>query len=1535
MYATCLTFALLLGQTPAEVTPLLPFNNDTGLSRTFAGKDATVTVLTGDGQGPDGNGSLQVAGKSVDQDGSYYLGIMVPLPQPVDLRERRLRLVARTNHPGATGALYVRGYNTGENKAALSWNSWGAPLRAEWASFDLQPGLSRSGLSWEPGVVEDRVPSKIDRLEIIIGTREKQAELDVVLDSLGTMAPVASLATLAAPRKLVPETPLVVDGKPNATVLHPDTDAGRAQAARLVDAVRQRTGATLAARAGTAADAVFEQPVVLLGGLSNNPAFLVLYARRLTPSDEVCPGPGGALLHTVHDPFGNGANAVVAGASDDAGLAKATDLLLAQLGTLPAGRSLVLGRVFERAYSEEFLKRFSYAGTTYDEASAAKRLKDGLALGQRALDEGAHTSIAGVLQGVAVRYQLNGQSAEAQLFVQLWEMYAKSAVADPRKFGGPWGFDSDFPSWQVVTGWDTIEEDPSLTDADRLAVSRSMARWLQEAVVPKCAGAVGGRNPLFNHQTFPALGTLMAGFYYGEGMQTAEGQDWLAMADKLFQRQQGYTKVHEDCNGYQWLTNGHLFTYCVARPSLDYLRGPNAKSIIDFLLISMDNLTWQVPYGDTGSWKCWNSEIICLDIYGYVTGDPAANWAASSKRRERNLWSPYEFMRDVAGEQPAKYNGVRTYAVEPAWYHGFKGAEAPALERTIDKISFRGGLDPQAPYLLLDGLSAGGHKHLDGNSLPRLTQYNRIWLADNDYYKTQVKYHNSLLVFRDGQATPIPEFVELLGAGESQRFGYSRTRLNNYCDVDWDRAVVWLKDLDGFVVLDKVTARANDEFQLRSLWHGVGEPEVGVDGLLLKQDGPSLWIQPAPGPKVTVTDDPELGGNWSGYPHAEPIVRSLSASTTVRLAAGETYLFATALHGSPDGVAKPWRLSYLDMADGVLLTTDRGAVAVALGPLNVAVPQVSFFTDSQVMVLDKEGLTLLGVTEASVDAMGIHASAKPECVDIAAGEAEAALAMLPLRQPRLPETSAAEAPAQAVMWQVKPQPERLVLTGNKRLPGAVSVPATLVSEPLPGGPNVFSADAPNAPEQLLDGDMANNTGTSVMYLPDQTITLTLDLGREATIDEVAWQQWWSTSSSKNTKYLLRQATISLSNDNFMADKRVIGTVTDDGPHPNFGSPIPYAVDAKGARARYVRYVIAPQPGSAVYLSELLVYGRLPEGDPGVQPYTINQVSPASLSGPGGEEWLIATGEGDLLALQPDGQPLWTHPFGCELNDVTAADLDGDGRDEVIVARQDHFVTVLNADGSERWSRELLFYRRPPYVNLVRTGDIDGDGQPEVIAGGENWRFYAYDGDGTELWNYESVHPSRSGAVADLDGDGQAEVLCGTHYYYFTALKPDGTKAWAAHLGPICYDVAVGNFDADQTRGVAVGGGDGILYTFGSDGKPRLKYNTGDEVRQVECADLDGDGHDEVLAGSLNYSLYCFGADGQRRWRQDLGEALVRLATVGRTAVAGTASGAVLSFDGQGKLTGRRELGSATRALAPQGQVVLVATADGQLTCLKP
>jgi hypothetical protein len=1177
--------------------------------------------------------------------------------------------------------------------------------------------------------------------------------------------PTIRISELTEPAKLVRKTPLVKDGRPVACILHPDSEAGRQAAAAIASAVKALTGCRLPARPGTPADAQADRTAILIGNINNNPALNLLYARFFTPVDAICPGKGGSLVHTVFDPFGKKFNAVVVGASDDAGLARAGDRLVALIRQQKKGRNLMLPRIFAADYSADFRARFPIAGV----APAADRLQAGLRDGQKALDEGRHTSVAGELAQVARRYQLNGDDAEAKLFVALWDMYAKSAVDDPSKFGGPWGFDSDFVSMEVVAGWRIIENDPSLTDAERLSVTHSLGRWISEPVVTSCADPSRGDRVLHNHETFPALGTLFAGLYFTEVCPVAEGPEWLKIADAQFRRQATYFKPQEDCNGYQWLTNGHLFRYAVARPDPTVFENGNAKRIVDYCIGTMDNLGYQVPYGDTGSWKCWDSEMACLNVYALVTGDPAAAWTAARKTAVKDYAALYGYCRDAAGETPQNFNGVRLWPLEPQYVKTFPPEKPVPMESLFDKISFREGFDPAGPYLLLDGLSNGGHKHLDGNSLPRLTQFDRIWLADNDYFKTAVKYHNSLMVFRDGQATPIPAYTRFLGCGENDRFGYSQTRIEDYSGVDWVRTVVWLKRLGAFVVLDRLTAREASDYQFRLLWHGIGAASLSEKGLFLTQKGPSFWIQPAPGTRLELRNDAELGANWGDYPYADPFVRSLNATVYRKLTQGESHLFATVLHGDAGGNAEPWALEHLENLSAVRLNAGSNKMLIALGPIEQQTSYGMFRSDAGLLILDKNGLSLFSATKADLDGSPLHGSPKPETAEIAVPDSIPVIDGFRAIQPAVTRGIQTKIPAQKLVWE-------------KDIAAA-------------------------------------------------------------------------------------------------------------GKTPDSGSPI-------------------------------------------------TRLAAASLDGPGKlRSILVGTAAGTLAALNGDGTGRWEMSVPDKINDIATTDLDGDGKDDVVIGRQDCKVTVLDCAGREKWSRTLEYYRRPPYVNVVRTGDLDGDGRPEVIAGGENWRFYAFGADGRPLWNYESVHPSRSGAVADLDGDGKAEVLCGTHYYWMTTLNSDGTKRWTygtfgSNFGPICYDIAVGSFDNDWTRGVILGGGDGGVHYLSSDGKLRLRYDTGDEVRKVLAADLDGDGRDEIAAGSMSRSVYAFDAGGKRLWRFEAGSAVNTLAFVvqgeKRRLFAGTEAGDLYGFDPTGKIVSLNSFAFPIVDLVAVEKGVVVATSDGKV-----
>jgi hypothetical protein len=1495
------------------VTGVLPLSSVQGVQPTMdASPSRVLEVVPGKNQ----TGALRFGGTSLDKEGNRYFGVRIPLGRPWDFSRMRLALDARTAQPEHTKAFYLRAYNQGENKPSLSFSSWDGQLQSDWKTFHFQAGGAGSDLDWEAGVVENRVANKVDRIEIIIGTSEKNAPIEVTLANLRLVPPVVSLADLSAPKSLQRTIPIAGDAQTQAVILHPDSAAGKAAAQKIADAVQKKTGVRLALRPATAGDREFSSNAILLGNATNNPALFLLYTRRFTPVDAICPGAGGTLLQTIHDPFGNGAGAVVVGASDDAGLEKAVAELVAKVENSPAGKTLSFDRFFEANYSPQFLKAYPWA----NQKNAEKRLTDGLESGRTALEQGRHTSIAGELKNVALRYQLTGNSVEARLFVQLWEMYEKSAVPDASQYGGMWGFDSDFPSYEVVSGWDNIEEDPAITDAQRLAVTRAMTRWLQEAVAPK-ANYTPGR-VVFNHQTFPALGVLRAGLYFSEGYPNAlEGDKWLVQADRLFKNQAQFFKPYEDCNTYQWLTDGHVITYSVARPDFTIFENGNAMRIADYCIATMNNLGYQVPYGDTGVWSGSSSENVPLSVIAAITKNPNARWVSQLKNALRPGSPLYAFSvpatvsvdESLASGAPAPqpFYGVQMWPLEPAYAATFPADNRPAENRLFDKISFRSGFDRQASYLLVDGLSNGGHGHYDGNSIEQLTQFDRIWLADNDYFKSHVKYHNALQILRNGEASQLPPYAALLGRGETDDFAYSHTQMANYSGADWDRTVFHLKKSDAFLVLDKVTAQSDGEYQLRTLWHGVGEATLSEDGMLLRQKGPSLWFQMARGPQLHLTNDADLGTNWSAYPHAPAVVRSMSATARVRLKKGEHYLFATVFHGAQNGDAPAWKINFTRGYNGVVLQNGQDEIRVQMenGRIQAgSTPGVTTFEDSQNNTLSKS--------------------------DFSANKTlKTALAPAPENLSEL-----TSAPKFTTVWSLTPAPEELLLTGNTGQSGALKEQAAITVEPAPQkGGNALVADSENNVRALLDGQI-DSGGQAVMFPVDRAVVVTLDLHRASQISKIGWQQWWAKTSSRQTAYLLKNARVELSNDNFQKDIRALSEVA-GGQHPDWGVPITYAVDAGNATARYVRLTFTPQPGSAIYLAEIQVRGQVENAEVAGASSHFSALAAAQLQKNALRTLLAATEEGALLWVSQDGKVQKRLEFSTPLNDVAAGDVNGDGIDEIAIARQDGNTTLLDASGKELWSRKLQYYRRPPYVNLVRMGDLDGDGKDEVVSGGENWRFYAYDGAGKQLWQYETVHPSRSGAIADLDGDGKKEVIAGTHYYTSTVLDSTGKRVWSYRLGPIAYDIAVGNFDGDKTRGVVFGAGDGLIHYADSKGQSRLQFNTGDEVRHVATADLDGDGRDEILAASDNSYLYCIGADTKVRWAHHLDSPATALATaqVGSTpgVLVGTRAGQLLAFNARGELVRQLELGAAVRRILVEGKAIIIATEEGKLLRVAP
>ena len=678
-----------------------------------------------------------------------YSGLTFFLKKPVALEGKALILTLSGKQPAR--GIYVRLYNKGAKKPVWSLNSWGAPIKTDKNEFRIQRD-GGSGLNWEPGVIEQgEKADKVDRIEIIIG---EHAASDKTFDlEIGGAAKIAVPTEQLA--KLTKVTPLLrtIDLTGKVTILHPDTPAGKA-AAQVVAAVLPQAEV----RPGTAADrGPIKGDYIMLGSIFTNPAMLTLYARRQLPADESFPGKGKYFVSAVPEAFYTNQSVIGVGASDDAGLA---------LG------AKALAQAIEKANKKVDAALF----LTNREVQKAEpgHIERGLKIAQQRLDTGTHTSLGGYLATIGIRYILNRQSADAKLYAEVCRMYAKSAVADSRKFGGAWGFDSDFLSFDALNGYDAIEHDPVLTDADRLDITRCLARWMDEAIAAEASGGLRWKGAVHNHLTFCSQGTLVGGYYFRKYYPNHdEPKNWEMIATHNFSRQTPFAKAIDDCNGYQWHVWHHVLNYTLTTNDETFFRSGAAEKVMRGMLITMDNYGLQVPYGDTGSWKCWLTEVGVLQEYLAAQKSPLAEYILSRKRKWNRLARPNSYFAELGKvTEPEGFFGVQKIELDPAYYLGVGKNEGQPIEKCFDKLSMRDSFDPQGFYILTDGVNNGNHKHADGNSILRHTQFDRIWLADNDYFKSQQKFHNTLLLTVDGAAGQMKPYIEFLGMGDDDKIGW-------------------------------------------------------------------------------------------------------------------------------------------------------------------------------------------------------------------------------------------------------------------------------------------------------------------------------------------------------------------------------------------------------------------------------------------------------------------------------------------------------------------------------------------------------------------------------------------------------------------------------------------------------------------------------------------------------------------------------------------------------------------------------------------
>ena len=695
--------------------------------------------------------------------------------------------------------------------------------------------------------------------------------------------------------------------------------------------------------------------VFACGHLGNNAALRRLYTARRSFVDTFFPGPQGYFVKSVADPFGHRKNSIVVGASTPQDLPAAIEAL-AQLVLKSEGQ-------LERVHAH----RFSHPLPAPP--------------GEDQLDQLIHEALATWQGGWNASPFRDGRLKE-----YLWHFYLTDHPAwgrlIPPIFAGsmtPWleerkahpeTYHAFFWLHHYVQLWDLVEDSPLYSAQDR------------QAVVAMFSQLLGHLNGLFymtekvnppgdlrqNHSTFIALSLAVGHQYLLRCHGNSELSQGALAAQRIFAGQASSYKPNDDAGvGYAWLVPRETLDYHLLHDDYRYLDDGHIAQLCDLVAITTDNMRSEVSYGDAAGYAAfspqgWEGRLWPLMAALWHRGDPRhlwlLNWLGQGKRPSlfnslAGLYATVDF--DGAGfalsgctpREPDELLGICALPLPEAALRAVARRVPPPHHPVsgrsyFDKLSLRSSFNPQDEYLLLEGLGTCCHGHEDTNTLLRLTWNNRAWLADGDYIRAAPKYHNSVVVCRDGsgvhlppgEGEVIPPLASLTGKSESPLFGLVQTEAAQYNGVDWRRALCWRKGRY-VAVIDQLHCLIAGQYDCRCLWRLVGEVETRGEHLHLHQQGEDFFLHHANMGTQEVVPDAHEGGLWRAYAYADPVIQVVHQTQSRTLAPGEDLGFLNIFTPHPDLQVERLGELLLRVQDGQTLTL-LGAGSARLGPVEIS-----------------------------------------------------------------------------------------------------------------------------------------------------------------------------------------------------------------------------------------------------------------------------------------------------------------------------------------------------------------------------------------------------------------------------------------------------------------------------------------------------------------------------------------------------------------------------------------------------------------------
>lgn len=1215
-------------------------------------------------------------------------------------------------------------------------------------------------------------------------------------------------------------------------------------------------------------------------------------------------GQRGAVVRTVHNPFGYGKNVVVLGASDAEGLKLALRLFGEAL------KGPVLPRLAIISIGDTARTSGIVPGPGPDEAARQKMSETA----REQIATNAFVTIRGVLNNTrtyARAYALTGSENWALLCRDIWR--AAMAEPDPKNNAhGPmeWIF-------QAMEGWDLVEESPSLTDQDRRDITNQLLKIgvRNEQAYGRSVQNVN-RIIADGHQLDQGLCLYMHGLYFDKYYHI--NGHWKTMALPLIQLAEATPRVHDSC-GYGPIIATDFITgeYSLKTGDMEFFKNGNCLQQARWSMMCTDNLGVGCPFGDDGAWRAGvPKELFARANWFYR--DDTLKWFLKDNApligafaNDRPARKPTDLMGLVAFPLHENLYKMAISTTRDAGSAAWKPDFCP-LQKSFDKLSFRADFGEQDQYMLLDGISEISHGHRDGASILRFTDNGRLFLTEGHYIETTPRQHNTVLVSRNGQQWSPPPLASLEHRADLPRTGMAQILTSAYNGTDWRRNILWFKE-GFFVVFDQLLAREAGDYDLECLWRSLGNVRLTPKGrFAVDQAGQGFSIESTDGASCVVREQWEGQGSnyYASYPYSnDGLVKVLRQHRRLPLQVGQRAVFSNLLQ-TYEGDTPPLRAERV--SDNVLFISGAGGKwLVGVGETDL--PGV-LQTDAALWLVSDSGLVSYADATKLVIGGKAQKLAKPSD-ELQAADARAALAKVKVA----PASPAPVAPEQATaikpLWQVALPAE------PRPLSSVTSIRVTSDPAPLPASTwdTSYKSDLQS---------LARSWNTLVLWQDDQAATITLDLGQPREISRIGLRVMWTNNSARGLRYRLSKAVFSASlaaGGPFTE----IASFEEKGDHPVPSYP-EYLQDTPGLRARYLTVKATPQPGSGLFLQGIRLWG--PTGaqekrDPRYRPYGTNVITAlaaADLDGKPGDEVVYGTTGGRVAAVA-GGRELWSAETGAHVNCLAIGNVTGDARPEVLAGNNGKELQCYDAEGKLLWKKSFpFFWNRDGNVVWAAVDDINADGKNEIVMAGENWHYYALDGAGEILWKFNVPHSPVEGALGDVDGDGKLEVVATDEYYTGRVLTSDGKLLYnVAITQPYMSAALAADLNGDGKAEAVIGGEDMQAHVCDGAGKVVFTANVGSMVTDLQALPTDGGNQLLVASDGLTQNLSCYGGAGEPLWRLDLPGSPRQLAVCGKTIAAACDDGALRLVGDRGQLLGL------TRFADPVEVVVPAATADGK------